>query len=94
MSAASVDPARLSSTRKGGGPRLSTTPSARGPDVVEALARVTAESACSRKADTPRSASWQNAEKMDRGYLGRILLLTLLVPDIVQAILDEKHRQT
>jgi hypothetical protein len=28
------------------------------------------------------------AEKIDRGYLGRILLLTLLAPDIVEAILD------
>jgi hypothetical protein len=28
------------------------------------------------------------AEKLDRGYLGRILTLTLLAPDIVEAILD------
>ena len=28
------------------------------------------------------------AEKLDRGYLGRILMLTLLAPDIVEAILD------
>ena len=27
------------------------------------------------------------AKKLDRGYLGRILMLTLLAPDIVQAIL-------
>ena len=31
------------------------------------------------------------AEKIDRGYLGRILLLTLLAPDIVEAILDGRH---
>ena len=27
------------------------------------------------------------AEKLDRGYLGRILMLTLLAPDIVEVIL-------
>jgi hypothetical protein len=28
------------------------------------------------------------AERVDRGYLGRVLHLTLLAPDIVEAILD------
>ncbi len=31
------------------------------------------------------------AEKLDRGYLGRILMLTLLAPDIVQAIMDGRQ---
>jgi hypothetical protein len=31
------------------------------------------------------------AEKLDRGYLGRILMLTLLAPDIVEAILDGRQ---
>ena len=31
------------------------------------------------------------AEKIDRGYVGRILLLTLLAPDIVEAILDGRQ---
>jgi len=31
------------------------------------------------------------AEKIDRGYLGRILLLTLLAPDIVEMILDGRQ---
>ena len=35
------------------------------------------------------SASW--AEKIDRGYVGRILQLTLLAPDIVEAILDGRQ---
>jgi len=30
-------------------------------------------------------------EKLDRGYLGKILMLTLLAPDIVQAILDRRQ---
>ena len=31
------------------------------------------------------------AEQLDRGYLGRILMLTLLAPDIVEAILDGRQ---
>ncbi len=31
------------------------------------------------------------AEKLDRGYLGRILQLTLLAPDIVAAVLDGRQ---
>ncbi len=31
------------------------------------------------------------AEKLDRGYLGRILQLTLLAPDIVEALLDGRQ---
>ena len=31
------------------------------------------------------------AEKLDRGYLGRILTLTLLAPDIVEVVLDGRQ---
>ena len=31
------------------------------------------------------------AERIDRGYLGRVLQLTLLAPDIVEPILDGRH---
>ncbi len=31
------------------------------------------------------------AERIDRGYLGRVLQLTLLAPDIVEAILDGRQ---
>ncbi len=31
------------------------------------------------------------AERIDRGYLGRILQLTLLGPDIIEAILDGRQ---
>jgi hypothetical protein len=33
----------------------------------------------------------QTAEKLDRGYLGRILMLTLLAPDIVESIMDGRQ---
>ena len=32
------------------------------------------------------------AEKLDRGYLGRILMLTLLAPDIVEAIMGGRQQ--
>lgn len=32
-----------------------------------------------------------SAERIDRGYLGRLLQLTLLAPDIVEAILDGRQ---
>ncbi|HEY8613134.1 MAG TPA: hypothetical protein VIL69_17845 [Roseomonas sp.] len=30
------------------------------------------------------------AERLDRGYMGRLLQLTLLAPDLVEAVLDGK----
>jgi len=33
------------------------------------------------------------AEKIERGYLGSLLRLTLLAPDIVEAILDGRQPQ-
>ncbi|HTH46937.1 MAG TPA: hypothetical protein VMB21_05455 [Candidatus Limnocylindria bacterium] len=32
------------------------------------------------------------AEELDRGYLRRILMLTLLAPDIVEAVMDGRRR--
>jgi hypothetical protein len=33
------------------------------------------------------------AEKLDRGYLGRLLQLTLLAPDLVEAIVDGREAE-
>ncbi len=61
------------------------------PALVEALARA---HRWHRMLDEGRCASISEvaaAEKVGRGYLGRVLQLTLLAPDIVEAILDGQH---
>jgi hypothetical protein len=61
------------------------------PTLVKALARAFRYQ---RLLDVGRYASISEmaaAERIDRGYLGRILHLTLLAPDIVEAILDGRE---
>ena len=61
------------------------------PALVKALARAFRYQ---RLLDEGRYASISEmaaAERIDRGYLGRILQLTLLAPDIVEAILDGRQ---
>jgi hypothetical protein len=61
------------------------------PALVKALAR---SHRWQRLLDEGRYASvseMATAEKLDRGYLGRVLQLTLLAPDIVEAILDGRQ---
>ena len=61
------------------------------PALVKALARAFRHQ---RLLDEGRYASISEvavAEKLDRGYLGRVLQLTLLAPDIVEAIPDGRH---
>jgi hypothetical protein len=61
------------------------------PALVKALARAFRYQ---RLLDEGRYASTSEmaaAEKLDRGYLGRVLQLTLLAPDIVEAILDGRQ---
>ncbi len=61
------------------------------PALVKALARAFRYQ---RLLDEGRYASISEmaaAEKLDRGYLGRILQLTLLAPGIVEAILDGRQ---
>jgi hypothetical protein len=59
--------------------------------MVKALARA---HRCKRMLDEGRYPSISEmaaAERRDRGYLGRVLQLTLLAPDIVEEILDGRH---
>ena len=68
-----------------------TVPTRADPALVKALARAFRYQ---RLLDQGRYASISEmaaTEKLDRGYLGRILQLTLLAPAIVEAILDGRQ---
>ena len=61
------------------------------PALVKALARAFRYQ---RMLDQGRYASiteMAEAEKIERGYLGSLLKLTLLAPDIVESVLDGRH---
>jgi hypothetical protein len=61
------------------------------PALVKALARAFRYQ---RMLDENRYASITElaaVEKLDRGYLGSLLKLTLLAPDIVESVLDGRH---
>jgi hypothetical protein len=63
------------------------------PTLVKALARAFRYQ---RMLDEGRYASITEmaaAEKLDRGYLGRLLQLTRLAPDIVEAIVDGRQAE-
>lgn len=64
------------------------------PAVVKALARAFRYQ---RLLDEGRYASISEmaaAERIERGYLGSLLRLTLLAPDLVEALLDGKQAET
>ena len=61
------------------------------PTLVKALARAFRWKRLLEEGRYASISELAQAEKIDRGYLGRILLLTLLAPDIVEAILDGKQ---
>jgi hypothetical protein len=70
-------------------PRQPNRPVGASPDII--LARAFRYQ---RLLDDGRYASISEkaaAERIERGYLGRVLQLTLLAPDIVEAILDGRH---
>ena len=87
--------------RKRGGRRLVVAPEGQGgwapsrarvdSTLIKALARA---HRWQRMLDDGRYGSVSElaaAEKLDRGYLGRILMLTLLAPDIVETIMDGRQ---
>ena len=78
----------VTAVRDGGEPAL---PMRADPALVKALARAFRYQ---RLLDEGRYASISEmaaAERIDRGYLGRVLQLTLLAPDIVEAVLDGRR---
>ncbi len=79
-------------TPEGEAVRASTPPRARvDSTLVKALARAHRWKRLLENGTYASISELAKAEKIDRGYLGRILQLTLLAPDIVEAILDGRQ---
>jgi hypothetical protein len=58
------------------------------PALVKALARAFRYQRMPDEGHYASISEVAEAEKLDRGYMGRLLQLTLLAPDIVEAVLD------
>ena len=74
-----------------GNAALGMNPTRADPALVKALARA---HRWKRLLDTGRHATLDElaaAEKLDRSYLGKLLRLTLLAPDIVEAVMDGRE---
>ena len=86
-------PGRKTVVMPEGGPATAPTRTRADPALVKALARAFRYQ---RLLDEGRYASISEiaaAEKIERGYLGSLLRLTLLAPDIVEYILDGRQPQ-
>ena len=84
-------PGRRTVVSPEGGPATAPSRTHADPALVKAVARA---HRWQRMLDSGRYASVSEmaiAEKIDRGYLGRVLQLTLLAPDIVEAMLDARQ---
>ena len=68
-----------------------TMPSRADPAPVKALARAFRYRSLPDEGRYASISEMAAAEKIERGYLGTLLRLTLLAPDIVEAILDGRH---
>jgi hypothetical protein len=68
------------------GPRIDNT-------MVKALARAFRWQRLLDSGDYGSIAELADAEKLNRSYVGRVLRLTLLAPDIVEAILDGRQSE-
>ena len=74
------------------GSTLAPTPRARvDAALVKALARAHRWKRLLESGQYASISEMAGAERIDRGYLGRVLRLTLLAPDIVEAILDGRQ---
>jgi hypothetical protein len=67
---------------------LPTFPTRADPALVKALARAFRYQRLLDEAQHASISEMAEAERIERGYLGTLLRLTLLAPDIVEAILD------
>ena len=61
------------------------------PALVKALARAFRYQRALEEGCHASISEMAASERIDRGYLGRVLQLTLLAPDIVEAILDGRQ---
>ncbi len=88
--------------RRRGGRKLVVTPDGSSPGampartradpaLVKALARAFRYRRLLDQGRYSSISEMATAERIDRGYLGRLLQLTLLAPDIVEAILDGRQ---
>jgi hypothetical protein len=68
-----------------------TAPTYADPALVKALARAHRWKRLLENGQYASLVELAAAEKLDRGYLGRILQLTLLAPDLVKDILDGRQ---
>jgi hypothetical protein len=74
-----------------GGPATLPSRTRADPAMVKALARAHRWKRLLEEGRYASLSEMAKAEKIDRGYLGKMLRLTLLAPDIVQAILDGRQ---
>jgi hypothetical protein len=61
------------------------------PALVKALARAHRWKRLLKEGQHASLTELAKSERIDRGYLGRMLLLTLLAPDIIEIILDGRQ---
>ncbi|MBP0496471.1 hypothetical protein [Roseomonas indoligenes] len=66
----------------------SAIPTRADPALVKALARAFRYQRMLDEGQYASITEMAEAERLDRGYMGRLLQLTLLAPDIVEALLD------
>ncbi len=74
-----------------GGPAQVPARTCADPALVKALARAFRYQRLLEEGRYASISEMAKAEKLDRGYLGRILQLTLLAPGVVEAVLDRRH---
>jgi hypothetical protein len=81
-------------TPDGSAPDAAPTRTRAHPALVKALARAHRWKRLLESGHYGSLAELAKAEKIDRSYLGKMLQLTLLAPDIVEAILDAQQARS